>query len=163
VRRLTPIDHPDLLVGTATGDDAAVYQLSDELALVQTVDFFPPIVDDPFDFGQIASVNAISDVYAMGGRPLMAIAVLGWPLEKLPPAVTIGVVVTANMLIAIPLTGASMNPARSFGPALVNGTWLYHWIYWVGPISGALVGAVIYTLLIGSKTDRTLIGVIRIR
>jgi glycerol uptake facilitator-like aquaporin len=81
----------------------------------------------------------------------------------LPPAVTIGIIVTANMLIAIPLTGASMNPARSFGPALVSGTWLYHWIYWVGPISGALVGAVIYTLLIGSKTDRTSIGVIRIR
>ena len=85
------------------------------------------------------------------------------PISKLPAAVTIGIVVTANMLIAIPLTGASMNPARSFGPALVNGTWLYHWIYWVGPISGALVGAVIYTLLIGSKTDRTSIGVIRIR
>jgi len=76
-----------LLVGNDSKDDAAVYDLGDGQAVISTTDFFMPIVDDPFDFGQIASVNAISDVYAMGGRPLMAIAVLGWPLEKLPPAV----------------------------------------------------------------------------
>ena len=76
-----------LLVGNDSKDDAAVYDLGNGQAVISTTDFFMPIVDDPFDFGQIASVNAISDVYAMGGRPLMAIAVLGWPLEKLPPAV----------------------------------------------------------------------------
>ena len=76
-----------LLVGNDSKDDAAVYDLGNGQAVISTTDFFMPIVDGPFDFGQIASVNAISDVYAMGGRPLMAIAVLGWPLEKLPPAV----------------------------------------------------------------------------
>ena len=70
LRQLPPISDPDLLVGVATGDDAAVYRLSDEIALIQTVDFFPPIVDDPFTFGEIAVANAVSDIYAMGGRPL---------------------------------------------------------------------------------------------
>ena len=79
--------HAQLLVGNETNDDAAVYDLGNGEAVISTTDFFMPIVDDPFDFGQIASVNAISDIYAMGGTPLMAIAVLGWPLEKLPPAV----------------------------------------------------------------------------
>ena len=80
--------HSDrLLVGNDSRDDAAVFDLGNGQAIVSTTDFFMPIVDDPFDFGQIASVNAISDVYAMGGKPLMAIAVLGWPLDKLPPEV----------------------------------------------------------------------------
>src|SRR5207248_11803890 len=74
----------DLLVGTETADDAAVYRLNDTQALVATTDFFTPIVDDPFDFGRIAATNAISDVYAMGGRPIMALALVGMPLEKLP-------------------------------------------------------------------------------
>jgi selenide,water dikinase len=73
-----------LLVGNESSDDAAVYSINDETAVVSTTDFFLPIVDDPFDFGRIASANAISDVYAMGGQPLMAIAILGWPVEKLP-------------------------------------------------------------------------------
>jgi selenide,water dikinase len=77
----------DLLVGTETADDAAVYRLNDSQALVATTDFFTPIVDDPFDFGRIAATNAISDVYAMGGRPMFALAVLGMPLEKLPLSV----------------------------------------------------------------------------
>ena len=77
----------DLLVGTETADDAAIYRLNDEQALVATTDFFTPIVDDPFDFGRIAATNAISDVYAMGGRPIFALAVVGMPLEKLPVAV----------------------------------------------------------------------------
>ncbi len=76
---------PRLLVGNDTKDDAAVYQLDDETVIISTTDFFMPIVDDPFDFGTIASVNAISDVYAMGGTPLMAISILGWPVEKLSP------------------------------------------------------------------------------
>jgi selenide,water dikinase len=82
------VAHSDrLLVGNDSRDDAAVFDLGNGQAIVSTTDFFTPIVDDPFDFGQIASVNAISDVYAMGGKPLMAIAVLGWPLDKLSPEV----------------------------------------------------------------------------
>ena len=73
-----------LLVGNETSDDAAVYQLNETTALISTTDFFLPIVDDAFDFGCIAAANAISDVYAMGGNPLMAIAILGWPIDKLP-------------------------------------------------------------------------------
>ncbi len=77
----------DLLVGTETADDAAVYRLNDEQALVATTDFFTPIVDDPFDFGRIAATNAISDIYAMGGTPILALAIVGMPLEKLPVSV----------------------------------------------------------------------------
>jgi selenide, water dikinase len=76
--------YPNLLVGTESSDDAAVYRLNDEQAIVATTDFFLPIVDDPFDFGRIAATNAISDVYAMGGTPLFALALLGMPLGKLP-------------------------------------------------------------------------------
>jgi selenide,water dikinase len=75
---------PELMVGTETADDAAVYRLNDSQALVATTDFFTPIVDDPYDFGRIAATNAISDIYAMGGRPIMALAVVGMPLDKLP-------------------------------------------------------------------------------
>jgi selenide,water dikinase len=76
-----------LLVGRDTGDDAAVYRLNDEQAIVATTDFFMPIVDDPFDYGRIAATNALSDVYAMGGTPLFALAIVGMPLKVLPPAV----------------------------------------------------------------------------
>jgi selenide,water dikinase len=78
--------HPyrQLIVGTETGDDAAVWQLDDETCIIATTDFFMPIVDDPFDFGRIAATNAISDIYAMGGNPLMALAILGMPIGKLP-------------------------------------------------------------------------------
>ncbi len=74
----------NLLVGTETSDDAAVYRLNDSQALVTTTDFFTPIVDDPFDFGRIAATNAISDVYAMGAKPIFALAIVGMPLERLP-------------------------------------------------------------------------------
>jgi selenide,water dikinase len=74
---------PQLLVGIETADDAAVYQLNDEQALIATTDFFMPIVDDPYDFGRIAATNAISDVYAMGGTPIMALALVGMPIAKL--------------------------------------------------------------------------------
>ncbi|SAI20807.1 selenophosphate synthetase [Bordetella ansorpii] len=74
----------DLLVGTETADDAAVYRLNDEQALIATTDFFMPIVDDPFDFGRIAATNALSDVYAMGGTPIMALAIVGMPINVLP-------------------------------------------------------------------------------
>jgi selenide,water dikinase len=73
----------ELLVGIETADDAAVYQLNDEQALIATTDFFMPIVDDPFDFGRIAATNAISDVYAMGGKPIMALALVGMPINVL--------------------------------------------------------------------------------
>jgi selenide, water dikinase len=75
---------PNLLVGTENSDDAAVYKLNDTQALVATTDFFMPIVDDPFDFGRIAATNALSDIYAMGGTPIMALAIVGMPINKLP-------------------------------------------------------------------------------
>ena len=75
---------PRLLVGYGSRDDAAVLDQGDGRCLISTTDFFSPIVDDPFDFGHVAAVNALSDIYAMGGRPLMAVAILGWPVEKLP-------------------------------------------------------------------------------
>ncbi|MEW6253772.1 MAG: selenide, water dikinase SelD, partial [Planctomycetota bacterium] len=75
---------PDLLVGIEHSDDAAVYRLNDTQAIVATTDFFMPIVDDPFEFGRIAATNALSDVYAMGGRPLFALAIVGMPIGKLP-------------------------------------------------------------------------------
>ncbi|HEV2147346.1 MAG TPA: selenide, water dikinase SelD [Longimicrobiaceae bacterium] len=78
---------PRLLVGHGARDDAAVYALDDERVVISTTDFFMPIVDDPFDFGAIAAVNAISDVYAMGGTPIMALAILGWPLDRLDASV----------------------------------------------------------------------------
>lgn len=75
---------PNLLVGNQSRDDAAVYKLNDQIGIISTTDFFMPIVDDPFTFGRIAATNAISDIYAMGGTPMMAIAILGWPINKLP-------------------------------------------------------------------------------
>ncbi len=76
-----------LIVGNLSRDDAAVYHVGDGLCIISTTDFFMPIVDDPYDFGRIAATNAISDIYAMGGKPIMAIAILGWPIDKLPPEV----------------------------------------------------------------------------
>ncbi|WP_434927573.1 selenide, water dikinase SelD [Shewanella sp. HL-SH2] len=78
---------PNILVGNDTRDDAAVYKLNDDIGIISTTDFFMPIVDDPFTFGRIAATNAISDIYAMGGTPIMAIAILGWPVNKLPAEV----------------------------------------------------------------------------
>ena len=84
---LPSFSDPNLLVGNATNDDAAVYDLGNGSSIVSTTDFFMPIVDDPFDFGRIAATNAISDIYAMGGKPIMAIAILGWPIAKLDPSI----------------------------------------------------------------------------
>src|SRR6201996_1844416 len=81
-----PVD-PRLMVGNSERDDAAVWDIGNGQALISTTDFFMPIVDDPYDFGRIASANAISDVYAMGGRPVLAIAILGWPVDKLEPGI----------------------------------------------------------------------------
>ena len=85
VRGLPAFEEPRLLVGSNTADDAAVFKLTDEIALVMTIDFFTPIVDDPYDFGRIAAANALSDVYAMGGVPLAAMNVVAFPLEQLGP------------------------------------------------------------------------------
>src|SRR5262245_51438829 len=84
--RLEPHTHPDLLVGLGKSDDAAVYRVSDDLAIVETVDFFPPIVDDPYTYGAVAAANAMSDVYAMGGHVLFALNVAGFPRD-LPKAI----------------------------------------------------------------------------
>ena len=80
LRQLPDVTHPNLLVGPGTKDDAAVYKMDDDLALISTVDFFPPIVDDPYAFGQIAVANALSDIYAMGGRPLTALNIVCFPI-----------------------------------------------------------------------------------
>ncbi|MGA0882320.1 MAG: selenide, water dikinase SelD, partial [Burkholderiaceae bacterium] len=90
----------ELLVGIGTADDAAVYQINDEQALVATTDFFMPIVDDPFDFGRIAATNAISDVYAMGGTPIMALALVGMPINVLSTA-TIGKILDGGQAACI--------------------------------------------------------------
>ncbi|QCT03346.1 selenide, water dikinase [Paenibacillus algicola] len=88
IRTLPPAEpNPDLLVGLDTSDDAGVYRLSDELAIVQTVDFFTPIVDDPYSFGQIAAANAISDIYAMGGTPLTALNIVAFPISTLDKSI----------------------------------------------------------------------------
>ncbi|MGH8014841.1 MAG: selenide, water dikinase SelD, partial [Candidatus Zixiibacteriota bacterium] len=81
---LTQSRHPDLLVGFNKADDAGVFRISSDQALVQTVDFFPPIVDDAYQFGQIAAANAVSDIYAMGGKPLTALNIVCFPIDKLP-------------------------------------------------------------------------------
>src|SRR4051812_11702612 len=84
LKLLPVITDPNVLVGSASSDDAAIYQLSDDIALVLTTDFFTPIVDRPYDFGAIAAANALSDVYAMGGKPLAALNLVGFPDQKLP-------------------------------------------------------------------------------
>ncbi len=99
---------PDLLVGTATSDDAAVWRLDDQQALVATTDFFMPVVDDPFDFGRIAATNALSDVYAMGARPIFALALVGMPVGKLSPE-TIGRILSGGAAVCanagVPIAG----------------------------------------------------------
>ncbi|HEX5379204.1 MAG TPA: selenide, water dikinase SelD [Phenylobacterium sp.] len=99
---------PNLLVGTETSDDAAVWRLNDQQALVATTDFFMPVVDDPFEFGRIAATNALSDIYAMGGTPILALAIVGMPIDKLAPA-TIGAILAGGASVCaaagIPVAG----------------------------------------------------------
>ena len=118
-------DNKRLIVGNHTKDDAAVYDLDNGTALIATTDFFMPIVDDPFDFGRIASANAISDVYAMGGKPVLAIAILGWPVNKLSPELAQKVIEGARSICVeagISLAGGHSidSPEPIFGLA-VNG------------------------------------------
>lgn len=126
--QLAPVEDPRLLVGTKTGDDAAVYQLDEERALVQTVDFFTPIVDDPYTYGQIAATNALSDVYAMGGIPLTALNIVGIPEEK----------VTTDVALEILKGGA--DKVKEAGALLVGG----HSIRAQEPIYGLSVTGVIH-------------------
>ena len=116
----------NLLVGNSSRDDAAVYDLGNGTAIISTTDFFTPIVDSAFDFGRIASANAISDVYAMGGKPLMAVAILGWPIGKLPVDLAREVLEGSRTICAeagIPLAGGHSidSPEPLFGLA-VTGT-----------------------------------------
>ncbi len=118
-------NNPNLLVGNDSRDDAAVYDLGDGTAIISTTDFFMPIVDDPFSFGRIAAANAISDVYAMGGNPLMAIAILGWPIDKLAPEVAQKVLEGGRSICAeagIPLAGGHSidSPEPIFGLAVTG-------------------------------------------
>ncbi|WP_323033772.1 selenide, water dikinase SelD [Paracoccus sp. (in: a-proteobacteria)] len=119
------LPHDKLLVGNDSNDDAAVYDLDGKQALISTTDFFTPIVDDAFQFGAIAAANALSDVYAMGGRPIFALAVLGWPIEKLSPALAGEVLNGAKSIlekIGIPLAGGhSIDSAEPFFGLSVNG------------------------------------------
>ena len=116
---------PQLLVGNASKDDAAAYDLGNDQVLISTTDFFMPIVDDAFAFGKIAGANAISDVYAMGGQPILAIAILGWPVDKLPAELAQQVIEGARAICAeagIPLAGGHSidSPEPIFGLS-VNG------------------------------------------
>ena len=121
----TGINHPNLLVGNEHKDDAAAMDIGNGQAILSTTDFFMPIVDDPFDFGRIAATNAISDIYAMGGSPLMAIAILGWPLEKLPAEVAALVIAGGRQVCTsagIPLAGGHSidAPEPIFGLAVTG-------------------------------------------
>lgn len=116
---------PRLWVGNASRDDAAVYAIDEARGVVSTTDFFMPIVDDPYDFGRIAATNAISDIYAMGGDPLMAIAILGWPVNVLPPEVARQVVAGGRAVCdeaGIPLAGGHSidAPEPIFGLAVTG-------------------------------------------
>ena len=118
-------NYPNLIVGNDTKDDAAVVDLGDGTGIVSTTDFFMPIVDDPHTFGRIAAANAISDIYAMGGTPLMAIAILGWPIDKLAPEVAGEVLEGGRTICAeagIPLAGGHSidSPEPIFGLAVTG-------------------------------------------
>jgi len=140
-----PAAFPQLLVGNEERDDAAVFDLGDGTALVSTTDFFMPIVDDPEDFGCIAAVNAISDVYAMGGTPLLAIAILGWPINTLPPEVANRVIEGGRKACAeagIPLAGGHSidSPEPIFGLAVSGRVRIEH----LKKNGGATPGAQLY-------------------
>ena len=138
---------PELLVGIETADDAAVYRLNDEQALIATTDFFMPIVDDPFDFGRIAATNAISDVYAMGGTPIMALALVGMPIGVLSTA-TIGKILDGGQAVC-----------RTAGIPIAGG----HTIDSVEPIYGLVVMGLVHPSRIkrnseGRAGDRLVLG-----
>lgn len=122
---IAPSIFKELLVGNSSKDDAAVYDLGDGTALISTTDFFVPIVDDPYQFGRIAAANAISDVYAMGGKPIMALAILGWPVDKLSPEIARRVIEGGRSICeeaGIPLAGGhSVDTTEPIFGLSVNG------------------------------------------
>jgi len=122
---VTAPDNDKLLVGNSSKDDAAVYDLGNGTALISTTDFFTPIVNDAHNFGRIAAANAISDIYAMGGKPILAIAILGWPIDKLPAALAQKVLEGARSVCAeagIPLAGGhSIDSSEPIFGLAVNG------------------------------------------
>ena len=125
LKGVNAVNTEQLLVGNSSSDDAAVYLLNEDLCLISTTDFFTPIVDSPYDFGRIAAANAISDVYAMGGKPILALSILGWPSSKLPIAIATEVLKGATetcRLAGISLAGGHSieNNEPIFGLA-VNG------------------------------------------
>lgn len=123
----SPISFPGLLVGNESKDDAAVFELPNGDCIISTTDFFTPIVDDPYDFGRIAATNAISDIYAMGGTPIMAIAILVWPIDKIPAEIAQKVIEGARVICeeaGIPLAGGHSidNQEPIFGLAVTGTT-----------------------------------------
>lgn len=127
VRTENKFPFQSLLVGNDSNDDAAVYQINGDTAIISTTDFFMPIVDDAFDFGRIAAANSISDIYAMGGKPMMAIAILGWPVDKLPVQVAQRVLEGARAIckeVNIPLAGGHSIDSNDpiFGLAVTGST-----------------------------------------
>ncbi|MFH1145186.1 MAG: selenide, water dikinase SelD [Candidatus Eisenbacteria bacterium] len=125
LRHLPRPTDPDLLIGTETSDDAAVYRITPDLAIVETLDFFTPIVDDPRAFGAIAAANALSDIYAMGARPLFALNIVGFPVRRLPLAVLAEILAGANEVAAeagIPIAGGHSidDPEPKFGWAVTG-------------------------------------------
>lgn len=119
------LSYPNLLVGNSSKDDAAAFDLGNGTSVLSTTDFFMPIVDDPFTFGQIAATNALSDIYAMGGKPLMAISILGWPIKVLPPEIARAVVDGGRSVCdaaGIPLAGGHSidSPEPIFGLAVTG-------------------------------------------
>lgn len=158
-------EDPRLIVGHGARDDAAVYDLGDGTAAVSTTDFFMPIVDDPNAFGRIAAANAISDIYAMGGQPLMAIAILGWPIDKLAPEVAGQVLEGGRSICAeagIPLAGGHSidSPEPIFGLAVTGRVDLNQ----LKRNGGAKVGDVLYLskpLGVGMVTTAQKKGVVR--
>ena len=125
LKQVQPSLDTNLILGNETHDDAAVYDMKNGTALITTTDFFTPIVDDPIQFGRIAATNALSDIYAMGGKPIMAVAILGWPIGKLPTSMA-GDVVEGGRLVCqeagIPLAGGhSIDAPEPFFGLAVNG------------------------------------------
>lgn len=146
LQQQNPQSHfPHLLVGNEERDDAAVYDLEDGTAIISTTDFFMPIVDDPFTFGRIASANAISDIYAMGGNPLLAIAILGWPVNTLSAEIANAVIEGSRQTCqeaGIPLAGGHSidSPEPIFGLAVTGRVQIKH----LKKNGGARPGALLY-------------------
>lgn len=163
---------PGLLVGNHTHDDAAIMQLDDDNCLVATTDFFTPIVDDAFDFGRIAAANAISDVYAMGGKPILALAILGWPLDQLPAALAAQVIKGARTIceeVGIPLAGGhsidikepifglSVNGLISKKAIKKNSTaQVGDWLYLTKPLGTGILAAALKRSLLNNEQKSAL-------